>query len=64
VKMCRDLDVEGARSKCRGKKTWQVCVDEKMKQMGLTRCDAQDRTVWRTAFLGNVQPALELKNGR
>jgi len=30
-----------------GKKTWQKCVNEDMKHMGLRRCDAQDRTIWR-----------------
>jgi len=52
VKMCRDLGVEGARRKGRGRKTWQECVNEDMKRMGLRRCDAQDRTVWRNGVFG------------
>jgi hypothetical protein len=63
VKMCRDLVVEGAQSKDRVKKTWQECVNKDITQIGLTRCDAEDRTDWK-AFLGNVQPALALKKRR
>jgi hypothetical protein len=47
VKVCRDLLVGGARSKDRGKKTWQECANEDMKQIGIRKYDAQDRTVWR-----------------
>jgi hypothetical protein len=54
VKMCRDLVVVGAQGKGRGKKTWQECVNEDMKQTGLKRCDAQDRTIWRNGVFGNV----------
>jgi len=54
VKMCRDLVVKGARSKHRGKKTWHECVNEDLKQTGLTKCDAQDRTVWKNGVLGKV----------
>jgi len=52
VKMCRDLGVEGARRKGRGRKTWQECVNEDMKRIGLRRCDAQDRTMWRNGIFG------------
>ena len=55
VKMCRDFVVEGARKENRGKKTWREYVNEDMKQMGLGRCDAQDRTIWRNGVLGNVR---------
>jgi hypothetical protein len=51
VRMCRDLVVEGTRRKGRGRKTWQECVKEDMKRMGL-RCDAQDRTMWRNGVFG------------
>jgi hypothetical protein len=64
VKMCSDLVVEGAGGKGRGKKTWQEYIIEDMKQMGLRRCDTQDRTMWRNGVFGNVQPAIALKNGR
>jgi len=36
VKMCRDLVVEGTRRKGRRRKTWQECVNEDMKRMGLS----------------------------
>ncbi len=39
-------------------------MDEDLKRMGLRRCDAQDRTMWRNGVLGNGQPALALENGR
>jgi hypothetical protein len=51
VKMCRDLVVEGTRRKGKGRKTWQECVNEGTKRMGLRRCDAQDRTMWRNGVL-------------
>jgi hypothetical protein len=54
VRRCRDLVVEGARKMGRGKKTWQECVNEDMKQMGLGRCDAQDRTIWRNGGFGKL----------
>jgi len=52
VKLCRNLLVEGTRRKGKGRKTWQECVNEDMKRMGLRRCDAQDRTVWRNGVFG------------
>jgi hypothetical protein len=54
VKMCTDLVVEGARRKGRGKKSapWQECVNKDMKQMGLGKGDAQDRTIWRNGVFG------------
>jgi len=54
VKMCRDLVMVCVRNNGRGKNTWQDCVNEDMKQMGLRRCDAQDRTIWKNIVLGNV----------
>jgi hypothetical protein len=63
VKMCRDLVVEGTRRKGWGRKTWQECVNEDMKRIGLRRCDAQDHIMWRNSVLRNAQPALALKNG-
>jgi len=49
--VCRDLVVEGAQGPGNGKKTWQECVDEDTKQMGLRKCDALDRTVWRNRLI-------------
>jgi hypothetical protein len=56
--MCKDLVVEGDRGKARGKKTWQECVDEEMKQMRVKKCDAHDRAVWRNGVF------LETSNQR
>ena len=49
---CRVMSVEGPRGRGRGGKTWQECVDEDMKELGLKREAAQDRAVWRRAILG------------
>jgi len=63
VKMCRDLVVVvGAQGKGRGKKTWQECANEDMKQMGLRRCDAQDRTIWRNGVFGERLPSASAEN--
>jgi hypothetical protein len=43
---CRELEVEGAKGKGRGRKTWLECVGADMKSRGLNRDDAHDRTRW------------------
>jgi len=50
--VCRDLVVEGVRSKGTWKKTLQESVNEDMKQVRLRRCDAQDRTVCKNGVFG------------
>jgi translation initiation factor IF-1 len=53
VTKCRDLVVEGAKSRGRNRKTWMECVEGDMVKLGLSRVDAQDRGVWRSGILGN-----------
>jgi hypothetical protein len=52
VSKCRLLNVVGARSRGRGRKTWQECVNEDLKKVGLTEVAAQDRAGWRRGVLG------------
>ena len=53
VTKCRDLVVEGGKSRGRNRKTWMECVEGDMVKLGLSRVDAQDRGVWRSGILGN-----------
>ena len=57
VSACRDLSVVGLSgrdlSKGRGWKTWRECVNDDMKKLNLVKADAQDRTLWRAAIMGN-----------
>ena len=53
VSACRDMKVDGARSRRRGKKTWMQCIVSDMKSFGLRREDAQDREIWRGRIAGN-----------
>ena len=46
--------IDGVRSRGRGRKTWNECVEEDMKRLGLKRVDAQDRIVWRNAIVGKA----------
>jgi len=52
VKTCRELQVEGVKGRGRGRKTWYECVEEDMRECGLTRGMAQDRVVWKNGILG------------
>ena len=36
------------------RKTWMKCVKDDMKEFGLRKEDAQDRTYWRDSIVGNV----------
>jgi len=44
---CRELQVEGAKGKGRGKKIWNKCVKVDKKSLGLVRNDAQNEDKWR-----------------
>jgi len=46
------MNVEGARGRGRGRKTWQECVNDDMRKLRLTREGAQDRAGWRRAIVG------------
>ena len=53
VSQCREIKVEGSRGRGRSRKTWNECVVDDMRKIGVTREDAQDRAVWRSAIMGN-----------
>ena len=53
VSQCREIKVEGLRGRGRSRKTWNECVVDDMRKIGVTREDAQDRAVWRSAIMGN-----------
>src|SRR3989442_11338054 len=46
VNKCRNLEVLGGIGKGRGKKTWIECVTTDMKNIGLKKEDAQNRSLW------------------
>ena len=52
VSKCRYLEVDGARGRGRGKKTWSECVGSDLKLFGLKREEAHDRDGWRRGILG------------
>src|SRR6266536_1419956 len=41
---CRNIDVVGTKSSGRSKKTWEECVRQDLKRLGLMKELAQDRT--------------------
>src|SRR5437867_9204670 len=58
ISECRTFEVVGGVRKGRPRKTWMECVKEDMKECGLKKEDAQDRSVWSRSIVGNVKPAL------
>ena len=48
---CRYLEIDGARGRGRGKKTWSECVGNDFKLFGLKREEAQDKDGWRRGIL-------------
>ena len=58
VSKCRNLEVVGGVRKGRPRKIWMECVNEDMRECGLKKEDAQDRSVWSRSIVGNVKPAL------
>ena len=52
VSSCRKFEVEGARGKGRGKKTWGECVKGDMKLLGVKPEWALDRDMWRSSLVG------------
>jgi hypothetical protein len=62
VKSCRNLKVSGERGPGRGRKTWDQCVKEDMKELGLKREEALDKRIWNSkVFGGPVLPAQARK---
>src|SRR5450432_185777 len=62
VSACSELQVEGTRPIGRGRKTWSQCVADDMKELGLIREDAQERTMWRGLISGNRPTLLQRGN--
>src|SRR3989442_1930394 len=58
VSKWRNLEVVGGVRRGRPRMTWMECVKEDMKECGLRKEDAQDRSVWSRSIVGNVKPAL------
>ena len=44
---CRNVEVVGTKRRGRSKKTWEECVRQDLKRLGLKKEWAQDRTKWR-----------------
>jgi len=55
VSACRAIEVEGSRGRDRGRKTWEECMTEDTRSLGVTREEARDRAVWRGAILYSVE---------
>jgi hypothetical protein len=66
VSKCRNLEVESARGKGRGRKTWNDCVEEDLNKLKLKREDAQDREGWKRYIMGNrlTRASTDKKNRR
>src|SRR5437867_9361561 len=58
VSKCRNLEVVGGVKKGGGRETWMQGVKKDMRECGLKKEDAQDRSVWSRSIVGNVKPAL------
>jgi len=53
----KELQVEGTKSKGRGRKTWNECGKVDMKRLGLVKDDAHNPDKWRSLTTGN-RPTL------
>ena len=53
VRACQRVEVDGKRSRGRGKKTWRECVVEDLKVLGLKDEEAQNRLRSRKAIWGD-----------
>jgi hypothetical protein len=53
VSACRNIEVAGAKSRGRGKKTWGECVRHDLDLLGLKKEMAQDRVLWKGSIRGD-----------
>ena len=56
VSACRSITVTGEKTRGRSRKTWEECVKNDLKQLGLKKEWAQDRIVWRGLIKGKSNP--------
>ena len=54
VKSCRSLKVSGEKVRGRSRKTWEQCVNEDMKELGLKREETLDRNTWYTKVFRKI----------
>jgi len=52
VSACRSLDIDGKKGKGAPRKTWNKCVLDDLKKLGLDKDLCQDREGWRCAISG------------
>lgn len=61
VSKCRSFEIGGVRGKGRGRKTWNECVKDDMRKVGLRAVDAQDRAGWRRRVWETSNPCMHGK---
>lgn len=61
---CRNINIDGKRDRGRGRKTWDECVRQDLKSLGLTREWAQDRAKWRGLIGGKRPTCASMEDGR
>ena len=65
VSACRNYEVQGQRSRGRGRKTWDECVRNDLHKGGLNSQCAQDKTLWKSLIVGKtVRPVRAWRGGR
>ena len=57
------LEVAGAKSRGRSRKTWSECVKTDLRSLGMKKEWAQDRLEWRRLIGGNRPPVQARKQG-
>ena len=56
INKCRYLEVEGNAGRGRPRKTWQEVVNRDIKDLGVNKDLAQDRSAWKSAIICAVPP--------
>ena len=54
VRKCMYMEVEGARTRGRPRKTWLEVIREDMNELGLANADALDYHVWKMKIVGDT----------